>query len=467
MKKIAALVLIISWCWPGGMAYALSGKGTTAASFLKIGVGSRAVAIGESYVAVADDPSAVYWNPAGIAGITDPAVMAMHVFWLGDIYFDYLAGVLPMPGGGLGASLVYLNHGQLLRSDAGDTPDDPVRGVFTAADFAFSGAYGYQFSKKMKLGATVKLFSESIDSQASFGAALDLGFLYELPWQAIMLGVMVQNLGPATQVDVESFRLPLNFKIGLSYHPMKNLLVTMDYNQLLEQEAKIGFGAEYVYEHLLALRAGYQYQGKIDQSELYSNYGTPGLAGLTAGIGIKVMEFSLDYAYVPYGFLGTTHRLTLTYALSQPPVKKSVQAQPAPAFTRKQQQEKMKKSIEAFDEKINTGVLKSIQFESGNAVLLPESQRTLDSLGRELAKYPDVTVSIDGYTDNVGRPEDNQVLSQLRVESVKTYLVDNFKLNPNQLVAVGHGEEHPIASNDTAGGRQKNRRVEFKVISDK
>jgi len=179
------------------------------------------------------------------------------------------------------------------------------------------------------------------------------------------------------------------------------------------------------------------------------------------------MEFSLDYAYVPYGFLGTTHRLTLTYALSQPPVKKSVQAQPAPAFTRKQQQEKMKKSIEAFDEKINTGVLKSIQFESGNAVLLPESQRTLDSLGRELAKYPDVTVSIDGYTDNVGRPEDNQVLSQLRVESVKTYLVDNFKLNPNQLVAVGHGEEHPIASNDTAGGRQKNRRVEFKVISDK
>ncbi len=468
MKKVITTFLILFCCLPMGLSHALSGRGTTAASFLKIGVGSRAVALGESYVSVANDPSAIYWNPAGLMDLANPTVMAMHVFWLEDIYFDYLAGGMPLPGGGaLGASLVYLNHGQLLRADAGDTPDDPTRGLFSAADFAFSGAYAYQFSKKMKLGGTLKVFSESIDSQASFGLALDLGFLYELPWQAIMLGVMVQNLGPATKVEAEAFRLPLNFKVGLSYHPLSNLMVTMDYNQLLEQEAKLGLGAEYIYEDLLALRAGYQYQGRIDQAELYSNYGTPGLAGLTAGIGVKVMDFQLDYAYVPYGFLGTTHRLTLSYALGQPPATTPSKLVPmaTPIPNQAQRQQQMRKTIADLEDNINKGVLKNIRFESGLAVLLPESRETLDRLGQELVKYPDVTVAIEGYTDNVGRPEDNQVLSQLRVESVKSYLVDHFKLNPNQLPAVGYGEASPIASNDTAAGRQKNRRVEFKVIS--
>src|SRR5512142_3359573 len=66
----------------------ISGTGTTAATFLKIGLGPRAVALGESYAGVADDVSAVYWNPAGLAELDGPEFTAMHTFWLESMYFE-------------------------------------------------------------------------------------------------------------------------------------------------------------------------------------------------------------------------------------------------------------------------------------------------------------------------------------------------------------------------------------------
>jgi hypothetical protein len=280
--------------------------------------------MGESFVAVADDASAVDWNPAGLAQLSDPEITAMHVFWIQDISFDHLAGELPIGPGVAGASLVYLNLGQLDRSNSGDQPEDPSRGVFSARNWGFTGAYGWRFSPAMCLGAGLKLFSESIDSSSSFGWALDLGFLYRLPWPGLTLGCEVQNLGPATSVTDEYFRLPINIKAGFAYQALPKLLLTMDYNQLLEQYGKIGLGAEYVFEQTLALRLGYAYQEKVDASELYSDFGSPGLAGLTTGIGIRYHDLRLDYAFVPYGFLGSTHRLSITYLL-----RNSVESKPS------------------------------------------------------------------------------------------------------------------------------------------
>lgn len=473
MQKLVVGMAMMFFFFTGSL-WALSGKGTTSATFLKIGVGSRAVAMGEAYVAVADDPSAVYWNPAGIVTLTAPSASFMHVFWLEDIYFDYIAGVLPTTIGTLGASIIYLNHGDLLRSYEQDTPDDASRGVFHAADLAVTLAYGARFSRSMQLGANVKLFSESIDGQDSFGAALDLGFLYELPWEKIKLGFVLQNLGPATRLNTEFFRLPLNFKIGLGYQPWGPVMLSLEYNQLLEQAGKIGLGVEYVYEKIVALRAGYQYQGAIDQGQWYQDFGTNTLSGFTAGVGITYADFQLDYAYVPYGFLGAAHRITLTYALAQPePV--SEPAQPTPSATPVARPETvndvesklLEKRMADIEDKINVGVLKIIQFRSGSAELLPTSQATLEAIAEEFKKFPNLKILIEGHTDSRGQAEDNQVLSQLRVERVKSYLVLEHGLNPNNFEAVGYGETKPIADNSTEAGRQKNRRVEFKILSPK
>lgn len=297
-------------------AWAVSGSGTTAASFLKIGVGPRAVSLAEAFSAVADDPSALYWNPSGLAQLKRPEVMAMHVFWLGDVFFDYLAGTVPVtPAGTLGASLVYVGGGAFDRRETGDGPGSPDRGQFSAADAAGTVGYGVAYSKALDLGAALKFFSESVDARASLGWALDLGALYQTPWDGLRMGGGVQNLGPAVRLDEEYFRLPINLRLGFAYTHFEHWLLTLEYNQQLEQAGKLALGVEYRFEETLALRLGYHYQGQVDENNLYEGYGQTGVAGLSAGVGIHYREFQVEYAFVPYGLLGATHRLALTYRL--------------------------------------------------------------------------------------------------------------------------------------------------------
>jgi outer membrane protein OmpA-like peptidoglycan-associated protein len=463
---------------PAVQAYAISGEGTTAATFLKIGVGPRAVAMGESYAGIADDPSAVYWNPAGISQISAPAFMAMHAFWLQSTYFEHLGGTLPLPAGVGGFSLVYLNAGDLLRSEEGDTPDSPSRGNFSAYNLGFTAAYAYPYDANLSLGAAVKTFSETIDSQASVGWAADLAFLYRLPWPAWKLGAVVQNLGPATRFQEDYARLPINLKVGASWQALPRLLLDMDYNQLLEQNGKISLGAEYVFEKILALRAGYHYQSAVDNFEYYDNYGTNTVSGVTAGVGIFFQGFHLDYAFVPYGILGATHLISLTYEIPAPaatpkPTPVPTPAAPAPAPTLaptpapeiKAQAVELEKKIEHFTEQIALGKFAKVQFASNKADLTPASLKTLREIGQLLREYPSLTVRIEGHTDSQGVADDNLKLSQRRVDAVKAFLVAKQGLNAEHLQAVGFGQTRPVASNKTKAGRSQNRRVEFKVVN--
>ena len=105
-------------------------------------------------------------------------------------------------------------------------------------------------------------------------------------------------------------------------------------------------------------------------------------------------------------------------------------------------------------------VLKGVHFESGSAKLTPDSFSVLDRVVKSLMAYPEVKVEIRGYTDSVGSWELNLKLSKQRANSVKEYLV-NSGLVPERLIAEGYGEADPVESNDTAGGRAANRRIEF------
>lgn len=80
-----------------------------------------------------------------------------------------------------------------------------------------------------------------------------------------------------------------------------------------------------------------------------------------------------------------------------------------------------------------------------------------------LNEYNKTLVEIAGHTDNTGQAEYNQKLSERRAHSVAAYLVSR-KVNANRLIEVGGGENYPIASNDTAAGRQLNRRVEITIV---
>jgi len=96
--------------------------------------------------------------------------------------------------------------------------------------------------------------------------------------------------------------------------------------------------------------------------------------------------------------------------------------------------------------------------------LKPTSKAELNKLIAFLKANPKLVIEIGGHTDNVGKPKDNQLLSENRAKAVKDYLVENG-IDFNRLKTKGYGDTTPIASNETDEGRAENRRTEFKVVS--
>jgi outer membrane protein OmpA-like peptidoglycan-associated protein len=112
----------------------------------------------------------------------------------------------------------------------------------------------------------------------------------------------------------------------------------------------------------------------------------------------------------------------------------------------------------------------NILFETGSVLLkTPDSFQQLDVAGRSFKKAMEVgkadkwIIEVGGHTDNVGNPQSNAKLSKERAEAIRQYLLQTYGLPPHSVVASGYGDSQPIASNDTAEGREANRRVVFKV----
>jgi outer membrane protein OmpA-like peptidoglycan-associated protein len=109
--------------------------------------------------------------------------------------------------------------------------------------------------------------------------------------------------------------------------------------------------------------------------------------------------------------------------------------------------------------------LSDVLFDTASANLKPGAREKLARISGILSSHPGLRLEIEGHTDSVGTSEYNQRLSERRAESVRAYLVDQ-RIAPAAIVTMGVGEERPVATNDTAAGRQQNRRVEIIVSGD-
>lgn len=107
-----------------------------------------------------------------------------------------------------------------------------------------------------------------------------------------------------------------------------------------------------------------------------------------------------------------------------------------------------------------------IQFDTNKYNIKPMYHEELKKLGDFLNEFPNAKGTIEGHTDCVGSKAANQILSQRRAESVRTYIIKNFKIAPDRIKAKGYGETKPIASNKTKEGRAKNRRIESNFSCD-
>ena len=273
--------------------------GETGLAFLKIGVGARAAAMGEAYVAVAQDPTAMYWNPAGIAVAPDLDVHATHNEWISDVRYEYLAAVHGMQGHAVGAQIALLHMGDFEGRDANGNFTES----FSAYDFMGGLSYGRRILKSLEVGVTGKFLYEKIQSFTATGFAGDFGARWRTPLRGLTLGGTATNLGPEMKFEEASFLLPISARFGAAYRTrnlLEGLIVAGDLRFPNDSDAKGHLGAELQVHEMIALRGGV----KMNYDEEAGSF----------GFGIHYKEYDFDYAYTPFSSeseLGDGHRFSI------------------------------------------------------------------------------------------------------------------------------------------------------------
>ncbi len=171
---------------------ALAGVGTTGGNFLLLGGGARPLGMGEAFVALTDDPSAVYWNPAGLAKMVFPGLEYTYNQWFVDIKHSYFNYAFPSANGTLGIGYSLLDSGDIPGYSASGSPESS----FKAQASALSLAWGRRLNDRFSAGVCVKTISESLQNSSATAIAMDGGLIFEAN-PRLSFGAAVQNLGGA------------------------------------------------------------------------------------------------------------------------------------------------------------------------------------------------------------------------------------------------------------------------------
>lgn len=301
MKSVLLAVMIA--CLGYSFSYAAFSKndaGTSAAQFLKLGAGARTAGMGGASAAAAEGADGIYWNPAVLAAIEGGEVSVMHAAWFEGITYDWAACAQRIQGiGTVGVGVQYLSYGSITTLDN--------TGLDTGSMNPNDAALSLSWAKSMKrfaLGVNVKYISSTITKTATAFAA-DLGATYRCG-DRLAFGAVAQNMGTALKYDTESDPLPLNLKAGAAYAITNNWKLALDVNAPIDNAVYGAVGTEYRYQIAGQIDAF----GRVGYNSNAQDAG--GLSGLGGGLGLRYLAYTMDYAFVPYGDLGDTHRVSLS-----------------------------------------------------------------------------------------------------------------------------------------------------------
>ncbi len=301
MFKIVELALSLVTIMP---SYSLaSGTGTTGAQFLRLGAGARPVAMGGAYTALANDANGPQYNPAGIGWNQNKEAIASYIDYLQGITYGYVGYIQPVgQKDNFGVALAYLNSGIIDQTDLSGTKV----GTFSSNQSLVMLTYAHNFGSRFALGANLKAFQQKIEAESANGYAVDLGTIYKVK-PNLSLGLAVQNLGPGVTFVKEKDPLPVTFKFGILYIFVEDIFcMSADAKYQPKETNKLSenVGLEYWVSKNFAFRAGYD-TANINDIENFT--------GVSAGMGFKVAGVNLNYAWMPYGLLGDTHRISLGF----------------------------------------------------------------------------------------------------------------------------------------------------------
>lgn len=281
--------------------------GTTAFSFLKLGVGSKAVAMGGAFTGLADDPTTLYYNPAGTASLPGRQFLAGYHNYVQDIQSGFVAHTRPLMDGIAGGIFVsYLNFGDFTRMDINGMP----QGEFSGGDFLIGLNAAGEVTPGLAIGGNVKYMHEAADSYGSDAVAADLGVLFKFPDSLTKAGLTLYNLGGVISGYTDrKDKLPMGARIGLS-HSLRELPLAIALDGVFPNDNSpyVNAGLEFSKIEPLYLRLGYSLFGENYKTGSSSD----GWAGCALGFGLDVKQYHISYAFVPYLDLGSSHRITVS-----------------------------------------------------------------------------------------------------------------------------------------------------------
>jgi hypothetical protein len=319
-----------------GLAQQVKKVGTSAAVFLKIPVGARAISMGSAFVATADDPSALYWNPGGLPRIGKYALMVDHSPWLPNITFNFIGLVMPVPTfGTVGISVTALTTAEMDVT----TPANPMGTgeKFDAASVAVGISYGRSLTDWFTIGGTVKYINERIFNSSATGIGFDVGTIYNTPLPGLRLGFSVSNFGSkmringedlniranidpgqlgtnqsiVAQLKTDEFDLPLLMRLGLSYDAWQSedsrVTVAVDGINPNDNAQSLNVGAEAAFLNEILIISGGFNELFLEDREKGLTLGASFNPKFSGNLGVNI-----GYAFQDFQHLPNVNRFTLT-----------------------------------------------------------------------------------------------------------------------------------------------------------
>ena len=358
MNKWPLLALLAVCLTVPQWAHAQAKVGTAGVQFLKISPSCRAVGMGEAYVAVANDVSAIWHNPGALARLKRPEAMLSYIDYAAGLQFGYLGYVRPVErlNGAVAASVTYLTTDDMEET----TPEMPngTGRTFTAGDLAVGVSYSQKLTDKFSVGGTIKYLNETLADESAHGWAADVGTYYHTGWRSVRLAMLTSNFGPDMKFIETPFPMPMNFTFGIGGYLWNSsdrnwwtgsdsvgthaLLASLAWSHPNDNLEVYNFGLEYGFQNFAFVRFGKKingftresweaYRKKINDQQdatdtnpyyeypLFSKDGEFFQNGATLGAGIKIPRagISLDYAFSGISYLDYVHRFSLSYRFNE------------------------------------------------------------------------------------------------------------------------------------------------------
>ena len=330
MRNIAVTILTLF-----SVIFAQSKVGSSAASFLGVGVGSRAIGMGGAFSAVGGDASVLYWNPGAMAEIKRSETLISKANWLVGSNLNFLSSVFQMKQGrSIGVYLLQLDYGQ---EEITTLDDQHGTGQYwSAIDYTLGLSYGGKLSNRFSFGGTGKYISQRIHHTSASSFAADLGLLYKTEAEKVRIGMSISNFGTDMTMDgkdlykkididpdnlghneslvaklkTDPWPLPLFFRVGtaLKLLDVDNFSGTVALDSFIPSDdvETMNLGFEFIIYNKSHLQLGYRGIGNRSSEE-----------GLTFGAGTTFyaggFDMRLDYSLRTFGVFGDISHISIAF----------------------------------------------------------------------------------------------------------------------------------------------------------